>query len=72
MLGGEKWTSALAEVPAILATNGTCHSAVQQSASMISTPSYAASSSSSLNMAEALSQAPARVHAATQVHNLFF
>lgn len=66
LLGGEKWTSALAEVPAILASNGMCHSAVQQSASMISTPSYAASSSSSLNMAEALSQAPAQVRVATQ------
>ncbi|KAL2467524.1 hypothetical protein Fot_51049 [Forsythia ovata] len=67
LLGGEKWTSALAEVPAILATNGMGQSAVQQSSIMISTPASAVSTSAGLNMAEALSQAPARVRAATQL-----
>ncbi|KAL2503515.1 hypothetical protein Adt_19136 [Abeliophyllum distichum] len=67
LLGGEKWTSALAEVPTILATNGMGQSAVQQSSIMISTPASAVSTSAGLNMAEALSQAPARVRAATQL-----
>lgn len=66
-LGGEKWTSALAEVPAAVANNGTCHSPVQQNNSTFSNSSSGVSSTAGLNMAEALSQPAARVHANPQV-----
>lgn len=66
-LGGEKWTSALAEVPAAVANNGTCHSPVQQNTSTFQNPSSGVSSTAGLNMAEALSQPAARVHANPQV-----
>ncbi|GFP87602.1 hypothetical protein PHJA_000903900 [Phtheirospermum japonicum] len=55
-LGGERWTSALAEVPAILANNGVGHS-----------QNVVTSCAVGLNMAEALSQSPARVRAAPQL-----
>ncbi|XP_073305790.1 uncharacterized protein [Primulina huaijiensis] len=61
-LGGEKWTSALAEVPASLTNNGTDHSTPQQSLGTLMSSASGASSTASLNMAEALSQSPARVH----------
>ncbi|KAI3464453.1 hypothetical protein Pfo_021116 [Paulownia fortunei] len=66
-LGGEKWTSALAEVPAILANNGMGHSPLQQSVVTISNSSSGVSSTTGLNMAEALSQPVARVHANLQI-----
>ncbi|KAG6388737.1 hypothetical protein SASPL_150169 [Salvia splendens] len=66
-LGGEKWTSALAEVPAAVANNGTCHSPVQQNVSTFPNSSSGVSSTAGLNMAEALSQPPARVHTNPQL-----
>ncbi|XP_073123033.1 uncharacterized protein [Henckelia pumila] len=61
-LGGEKWTSALAEVPASLTSNGMDHSTPQQSMGTLVPSASGASSTASLNMAEALSQSPARVN----------
>ncbi|GER40352.1 fatty acid hydroxylase superfamily [Striga asiatica] len=58
-LGGEKWTSALAEVPAALVSNGVGHSHAQQN--------VVTSCPGGLNMAEALSQPPAQVRAAPQM-----
>lgn len=67
-LGGEKWTSALAEVPAAVANNGAGHSPVQQNAvPTFPNSSSGVSSAAGLNMAEALSQPAARVHANPQV-----
>ncbi|KAK6114798.1 hypothetical protein DH2020_007067 [Rehmannia glutinosa] len=66
-LGGEKWTSALVEVPPILANNGMGHSPLQQSVATISNSSSGVSSTACLNMAEALSQPAARVHANPQL-----
>lgn len=67
-IGSEKWTSALAEVPATLANNGTVHSPIQQnvvtSVTSASGPSFAAG----LNMAEALTQSQAQVRATPQVN----
>ncbi|KAG8389726.1 hypothetical protein BUALT_Bualt01G0008700 [Buddleja alternifolia] len=67
-LGGEKWTSALAEVPTSLANNGMSHSSLQQ---CVVTASSSASggppNNAGLNMAEALSQPPARVRATPQL-----
>lgn len=60
-LGGEKWTSALAEVPTILANNSTGHSSLQQNVVMSS------NSAAGLNMAEALSHPPTRVGVTPQV-----
>ncbi|GER37775.1 ABC-2 type transporter family protein [Striga asiatica] len=54
-LNGEKWTSALVEVPAVLASNGMGQSSLTQTAG--------------LNMAEALSQPTARVHANPLQHD---
>ncbi|KAL3634742.1 hypothetical protein CASFOL_021796 [Castilleja foliolosa] len=55
-LGGEKWTSALAEVPAILVNNSVGHS-----------QNAVTSCTGGLNMAEVLSQSPARVRAAPEL-----
>ncbi|EYU22904.1 hypothetical protein MIMGU_mgv1a017909mg, partial [Erythranthe guttata] len=66
-LGGEKWTSALAEVPDILANNGISHSPLQQGVVPSSNSSLGISSSAGLNMAEALSQPVARVHPSSQL-----
>lgn len=68
-LGGEKWTSALAEVPATVANNGTGHSPLQHNISTFPNSSSGVSSTAGLNMAEALSQPAARVHANPQVNN---
>lgn len=66
LLGGEKWTSALAEVPAIISGNTIINASTPQIAS--STPSSSASNlMTGLNMAEALSQAPAQYRTAPQV-----
>ncbi|KAK6131102.1 hypothetical protein DH2020_035147 [Rehmannia glutinosa] len=66
-LGGEKWTSALAEVPAILANNGMGHSPLQQNADTFMTSASGTSCSAGLNMAEALSQPAPRVRATPQL-----
>ncbi|KAK4433667.1 hypothetical protein Salat_0529400 [Sesamum alatum] len=55
-LGGEKWTSALVEVPAILADDGMGHSYFQQNVARFPTSASGASCTAGLNMAEALSQ----------------
>lgn len=59
IINGEKWTSALAEVPVLVGNNGNGISPVQQSASPSST-SVAIGTATSLNMAEAVAQAPNR------------
>ncbi|XP_042041111.1 uncharacterized protein LOC121786534 isoform X1 [Salvia splendens] len=66
-LGGEKWTSALAEVPAAVANNGTGHSHAQQNVSTFPNSSSGVSVMAGLNMAEALSQPAARSHANPQL-----
>ncbi|KAL1543893.1 hypothetical protein AAHA92_20809 [Salvia divinorum] len=66
-LGGEKWTSALAEVPTAVANNGTGHSHAQQNVSTFPNSSSGVSSTVGLNMAEALSQPAARIHANPQL-----
>lgn len=66
-LGGEKWTSALAEVPATVANNGTGHSPLQHNISTFPNSSSGVSSTAGLNMAEALSQPAARVHTNPQL-----
>ncbi|XP_073122850.1 uncharacterized protein [Henckelia pumila] len=62
-VGGEKWTSALAEVPVLVGSNGIGISSVQQSAS--SQP--ALGTTTSLNMAEAVAQGPSRAPVMPQV-----
>ncbi|KAL0360158.1 UNVERIFIED_CONTAM: hypothetical protein Sradi_3700300 [Sesamum radiatum] len=64
-LGGEKWTSALAEVPATLANSGMGHTPFQQTSVTFSNSSSGVCTG--LNMAEALSQPVARVRATTQL-----
>lgn len=69
-LGGEKWTSALAVAPAIHTVNDTGHPHLQHNIFSFSSSSSGASSTDctvGLNMAEALSQPAARVHANSQV-----
>lgn len=68
LIGGEGWTSALAEVPAIIGGTSMGHSSIQQS---VVTPTSGVSSVSvGLNMAEALSQAPSRARTTPQVTDL--
>ncbi|CAN4119534.1 unnamed protein product [Withania somnifera] len=66
LLSADKWTSALAEVPPIIGSISMGSSASQQSVTAAPTPS-ASSGMASLNMAEALSQAPLRTRATTQI-----
>ncbi|KAK2998826.1 hypothetical protein RJ639_023697 [Escallonia herrerae] len=64
-ISGEGWTSALAEVPAVIGSSSCGPTSVPQTVS--STPTSLASSDMvGLNMAEALSQDPPRVPSATQ------
>ncbi|XP_057803911.1 uncharacterized protein LOC131019384 isoform X1 [Salvia miltiorrhiza] len=65
-LAGEKWTSALAEVPMLVGSNGTASLSVLQAASSSST-SVALGSTTSLNMAEAVAQGPSRVQTTPQL-----
>lgn len=66
LIGGEGWTSALAEVPAIIGSSSTGSISVQQT--VAATPgSGATSAMAGLNMAEALAQAPPRVHTTPQL-----
>ncbi|KAL3638150.1 hypothetical protein CASFOL_018020 [Castilleja foliolosa] len=67
LIGGEKWTSALAEVPMLVGSNGNVAFSVQQAASSSSAPSRASGSTPSLNMAEAVAQGPNRGQAAPQL-----
>lgn len=59
IVNGEKWTSALAEVPVLVGINGTGISSAQQAVPLSST-SVALGTTGSLNMAEAVAQAPNR------------
>ncbi|XP_075476546.1 uncharacterized protein LOC142534963 [Primulina tabacum] len=62
-VGGEKWTSALAEVPVLLGSNGIGISSVQQFAST----QPASGTTTSLNMAEAVAQGPSRAPVMPQI-----
>ncbi|KAI0507545.1 hypothetical protein KFK09_013671 [Dendrobium nobile] len=66
IIGGDGWTSALAEVPPILGVNGQVVSSTLQTSSALAT---ASSNSTGLSMAETLAQAPGRVRATTQQPN---
>ncbi|XP_010245093.1 PREDICTED: uncharacterized protein LOC104588732 isoform X2 [Nelumbo nucifera] len=66
LIGGDGWTSALAEVPMIIGNNGTGISSVQQ-ATLGSSASGATNSSTGLNMAETLAQAPSRARISPQL-----
>ncbi|KAL6983175.1 hypothetical protein U1Q18_016568 [Sarracenia purpurea var. burkii] len=66
LIGGEGWTSALAEVPTIIGSNNMGAISVQQSV-VATPPSGASSPMASLNMAEALSQAPSRARTTPQL-----
>ncbi|KAK6143740.1 hypothetical protein DH2020_024088 [Rehmannia glutinosa] len=63
---GEKWTSALAQVPVSVGSNGTGIPSVQQAAPSSST-SVALGTTTNLNMAEAVAQGPSRAQSTTQV-----
>lgn len=65
LIGGEGWTSALAEVPPIIGSSGPgTFSAQTGSTTTLSAPP---SVTAGLNMAEALAQAPSRARTAPQV-----
>ncbi|KAI3448304.1 hypothetical protein Pfo_004969 [Paulownia fortunei] len=66
IISGEKWTSALAEVPVLVGSNGTGISSVQQAAPSSST-SVALGTTTSLNMAEAVAQGPIRAQTTPQL-----
>ncbi|KAG4954662.1 hypothetical protein AAZX31_14G155200 [Glycine max] len=66
LIGGEGWTSALAEVPAIIGSSSTGSLSVQQTVNTTS-GSVASSTTAGLNMAEALAQTPSRARSAPQV-----
>ncbi|KAL7157251.1 hypothetical protein ABFS83_02G065000 [Erythranthe nasuta] len=66
-IGGERWTSALAEVPMLVVSNGTASLSVQQAAPSSATASVVVSSTTSLNMAEAVAQGPTRAQTAPQL-----
>ncbi|CAA0809916.1 Unknown protein [Striga hermonthica] len=69
-LNSENWTSALVEVPpVVLASNGTGHSSHTQGAVTVYSSLAAGSNAAGLNMAEALSQPTARVHANPLQHD---
>ncbi|CAJ1971823.1 unnamed protein product [Sphenostylis stenocarpa] len=66
LIGGEGWTSALAEVPTIIGSGGAGSLSVQHTVNATS-GSVASSTAASLNMAEALAQTPSRARTAPQV-----
>jgi len=65
LIGGEGWTSALAEVPTIIGNSSTSSSSTAQTVAASS--SGTSSVMAGLNMAEALTQAPLRTRTAPQV-----
>ncbi|KAL2339841.1 hypothetical protein Fmac_007781 [Flemingia macrophylla] len=67
LIGGEGWTSALAEVPAIIANSSTGSLTLQQTVAPTSGSVHTTTSSSSLNMAEALAQTPSRARSTPQL-----
>ncbi|TKY74320.1 hypothetical protein E2542_SST03081 [Spatholobus suberectus] len=66
LIGGEGWTSALAEVPTIIGSSSTGTLTLQQTVTPTS-GSVLTSTSSGLNMAEALAQTPSRARSTPQV-----
>ncbi|KAG5036293.1 uncharacterized protein LOC114410463 isoform X2 [Glycine soja] len=66
LIGGEGWTSALAEVPTLIGSSSTGSLTLQQTVSPTS-GSVHTSTSSGLNMAEALAQTPSRARSTPQV-----
>ncbi|KAG8364103.1 hypothetical protein BUALT_Bualt19G0091900 [Buddleja alternifolia] len=64
-IGGEKWTSALAEVPVLVGNNGSGISSSQHASPL--SPSLALGTNTSLNMAEAVLQGPSRAQTTTQI-----
>ncbi|XP_004515670.1 uncharacterized protein [Cicer arietinum] len=66
LIGGEGWTSALAEVPSIIGSSSTGSLTAQQTVTPTS-GSVLSSTSAGLNMAEALVQTPSRVQTTPQV-----
>lgn len=71
IIGGEKWTSALAEIPVLVGSHGTGISSVQQAAPP-SSASVGLGTTTSLNMAEAVAQSPSRVQTTPQVEIILF
>ncbi|KAL1309966.1 hypothetical protein HN51_052682 [Arachis hypogaea] len=69
LIGGEGWTSALAEVPAIIGSTAAGSLSVQQTVTPTSgsITSTANTSAVGLNMAEALAQTPSRARSTPQV-----
>ena len=65
LIVGEGWTSALAEVPAIIANSSTSSSSAVHT--VVASSSGASSGMTGLNMAETLTQAPSRTRTAPQV-----
>ncbi|XP_059653408.1 uncharacterized protein LOC132300389 isoform X2 [Cornus florida] len=65
VIGGDGWTSALAEVPVIVGSNGTGGSVQQANPAM--SVSVTSSMITSLNMAETLAQGPSRAHSSSQL-----
>ncbi|XP_077224545.1 uncharacterized protein LOC143857897 [Tasmannia lanceolata] len=66
VIGGDGWTSALAEVPVMISSNSPILSSIQQSApaSLATVPP---STTTGLNMAETLAQAPSRARSVPQL-----
>ncbi|XP_027331023.1 mediator of RNA polymerase II transcription subunit 1-like isoform X2 [Abrus precatorius] len=64
LIGGEGWTSALAEVPTMIGSSSTGSLSVQQT---VTTGSVVSSTAAALNMAEALAQTPSRARSTPQV-----
>ncbi|XP_075511145.1 uncharacterized protein LOC142547003 [Primulina tabacum] len=62
---GDKWTSALAEVPMSVGSNGTSLTSVQQASA--SPVSLSSGSCTTLNMAEAVAQGPHRSQSTSQI-----
>ena len=69
LIGGEGWTSALAEVPTMIGSSSTGSLMLQQNVTSAS-GSVASSTTAGLNMAEALAQTPSQAHSAPQVVDL--
>lgn len=66
LIGGEGWTSALAEVPSIIGSSGSGSVSTHQTIGG-SSVSGSSSTTTGLNMAEALAQAPSRTQTAPQL-----
>ncbi|XP_012575070.1 uncharacterized protein [Cicer arietinum] len=66
LIGGEGWTSALAEVPSVIGSSSSGSLSSQQTVTVTS-GSVSSSATSSLNMAEALAQAPSGARSSPQV-----